>query len=139
MHKNAKEAGPSGCSQNDAFSLYHKYNLSDCLLPINNMDLIQELKTSMGKDAILEFISAEFSEQAESAYITLENEKLTMENVWVVFHKLLSLVFLQICILELYFMLHFTSVHIQALISVNTDLFTFLYFQSYKFDQLIQV
>lgn len=57
------------------------------------MDLIQELKTSMGGDVILEFVSAEFFEQAELAYTTLEIEKLTMENVWVVFHKLLSLVF----------------------------------------------
>ena len=47
----------------------------------------------MGGDAILEFVSAEFSERAELAYATLEIEKLTMENVWVVFHQLLSLVF----------------------------------------------
>jgi hypothetical protein len=47
----------------------------------------------MGGDAILEFVSAEFSERPESAYTTLVIEKLTMENVWVVFHKLLSLVF----------------------------------------------
>ena len=47
----------------------------------------------MGGDEILEFVSAEFSERAELAYTTLEIEKLTMENVWVVFDKLLSLVF----------------------------------------------
>jgi len=94
MRGGTKKSGPSGCSQNDAFSLYQEYDLSDCLLLIDNMDLIRELKTSMGGDAILEFVSTEFSEQAESAYITPEIEKLTMENVWVVFHKLLSLVFL---------------------------------------------
>lgn len=93
MHKDAKKAGPSGCSRNDAFSLYRKYGLSECLLPIDNMDLIQELKTSMGGDAILEFVSAEFSERAESAYTTLKIEKLTMENVWVIFHELLPFVF----------------------------------------------
>jgi hypothetical protein len=91
MRKDARKAGPSGCSQNDAFSLYQKHGLSDCLLPIDNMDLIRELKIGMGGDAILEFVSAEFS--AESAYTTLEIEKLTMENVWVIFHELLSLVF----------------------------------------------
>ena len=47
----------------------------------------------MGGDAILEFVSAEFSEQAESAYTTPKIEKITMENVWVVFHELLSIVF----------------------------------------------
>ena len=57
------------------------------------MDLIQELKASMGGNAILEFVSANFSERAELAYATLDIEKLTMENVWVVFHELLSLVF----------------------------------------------
>jgi hypothetical protein len=81
MRKDARKAGPSGCSQNDAFSLYQKHGLSDCLLPIDNMDLIGELKIGMGGDAILEFVSAEFSERAESAYTTLEIEKLTMENV----------------------------------------------------------
>ena len=94
MRKDTRKAGPSGCSRNDAFSLYQKYGLSDCLLPIDNMDLIQELKSGMGGDAILEFVSAEFSDRAESAYATLAIEKLTMENVWVVFHELLSLVFL---------------------------------------------
>lgn len=93
MRKDTKKAGPSGCSRNDAFSLYHKYSLSDCLLPIDDMDLIRELKTHMGGDAILEFVSGEFSERADSAYSTLLIEKLTMENVWVVFHELLSLVF----------------------------------------------
>ena len=45
----------------------------------------------MGGDAILEFVSAEFSERAKLAYTTLEIiKKLTMENVWVVFHELLS-------------------------------------------------
>ena len=93
MRKDTRKAGPSGCSRNDAFSLYQKYGLSDCLLPIDNMDLIRELKASMGGDAILEFVSADFSERAELAYATLDIEKLTMENVWVVFHELLSLVF----------------------------------------------
>ena len=40
MRKDAKKAGPSGCSRNDVFSLHQKYVLVDCLLPINNMDLI---------------------------------------------------------------------------------------------------
>ena len=93
MHKDAKKAGPTGCSQNEAFSLHQKYGLVDCLLPINNMDLIQELKTCMGGDTIMEFVSAEFSERAELSYTTLEIEKITMENVWVIFHELLSVVF----------------------------------------------
>ena len=33
------------------------------------------------EDAILEFVSAEFSERVELAYTTLEIEKLSMENV----------------------------------------------------------
>jgi hypothetical protein len=93
MRKDNKKAGPSGCSRNDAFTLYQEHGLKDYLLPIDNMDLIRELKASMGGDEILEFVPAEFSERAESAYITLEIEKLTMENVWVVFNELLSLVF----------------------------------------------
>ena len=39
------------------------------------------------EDAILEFVSAEFSERVELAYTTLEIEKLNMENVWVVFQN----------------------------------------------------
>ena len=39
------------------------------------------------EDAILEFVSAEFSERVELAYTTLEIEKLSMENVCVVFQN----------------------------------------------------
>ena len=94
MRKDNKKAGPSGCSRNDAFSLHENYGLGDSLLPIDNMELIRELKTAMGGDAILEFVDAEFSERAELAYTTLKIEKLTMENVWIVFNELLPLVFL---------------------------------------------
>ena len=95
MRKDSKKAGPSGCSRNDAFSLFQEYGLRDCLLPIDskNMDLVRKLKTNMGGDAILEFVPAEFSERAELAYTTLEIEELTMENVWIVFNELLPLVF----------------------------------------------
>jgi len=93
MRRDNRKAGPSGCSRNDAFTLYQENGLKNCLLPIDNMDLIQELKVGMGGDEILEFVSAEFSKRAESAYVTLEIEKLTMDNVWVVFHALLPLVF----------------------------------------------
>ena len=72
--------GSSGCSRNDAFNLYQNYGIRSIL-----SDWWYGLDMRVEEDAILEFVSAEFSERVELAYTTLEIEKLNMENLWVVF------------------------------------------------------
>ncbi len=91
MRKDNKKAGPSGCSRNEVFSLPHKYGLKDDLLPID-ADVVRDIKKAMGGDELLQFVPRELSERFEAAYATLGVEKLTMENVWVVFEHLLPLV-----------------------------------------------
>ena len=87
MRKGSRKAGPSGlhqgssgCSRNDAFNLYQNYGIRSIL-----SDWWYGLDMRVEEDAILEFVSAEFSERVELAYTTLEIEKLNMENLWVVF------------------------------------------------------
>ena len=93
MRRDNKKAGPSGCSRNMAFSLHENYGLVNCLLRISDMSIIHKLKEEMGGDALLDFVSPEFSERAESAYESLSISELTFENVWEIFQALLSLVF----------------------------------------------
>ncbi|KAF8952860.1 hypothetical protein BDZ97DRAFT_1909005 [Flammula alnicola] len=73
MRKDNEKAGPSGCSRNDAFSLPHNFGLSNELLPLNDdqLKIVSEIKEFMGGDALLAFVSTEFSAKAELAYISL--------------------------------------------------------------------
>jgi len=84
MHKDKSKPGPSGMLRNQAYSLPGKWGGRDCLIPIN-VQVIWELKQTLGGDAILEFTSAEFSEKAKDAYDNLGLNELTFMNVWFVF------------------------------------------------------
>jgi hypothetical protein len=92
MRKDNNKAGPSGCSRNEAFSLYHKWGGRDCLLPVD-INVVREMKNLMGGDELLSFVPSAFAEQAEMAYIPLNVSRLSMSNVWFVFQQLLPLVF----------------------------------------------
>ena len=92
MCKDKNKAGPSGCSRNNAFSLYHKWGGRNCLLEVN-INVIQEMKELMGGDELLSFVSVGFAEHAEAIYMALNVEKLAMSNVWVIFGHLMPLVF----------------------------------------------
>lgn len=100
MRKDAKKAGPSGCSRNEAFSLHEKFGLRNCLLPLDDaaIEVVREIKAYIGghDGSILNFVSSEFSERCEEAYNTLGITRLTMENVWHVFTALIPLVFPQV-------------------------------------------
>lgn len=69
----------------------HRYGLKDDLLAID-VDVVRDIKKEMGGDKLLQFVPVELSERFEVAYSSLCIEKLTMENVWVVFQRLLLLV-----------------------------------------------
>ncbi|OCH84308.1 hypothetical protein OBBRIDRAFT_808335 [Obba rivulosa] len=92
MRKDVDKPGPSGMSRNKAFSLPHKWGGRNCLLPVD-VNIIREIKEHMGGDALLEFVSPEFSERAECAYKSLKIVDLTFENVWDVFTAMLPLVY----------------------------------------------
>ena len=65
--KDNDKPGPSGMSRNHAFSMPEQWNGKNCLLPVD-VAIIQEIKKEMGGDEILEFVSQEFSECAETTY-----------------------------------------------------------------------
>lgn len=93
MRRDNNKAGPSGCSRNTAFSLHENYGLTDCLLRIPDMSIIQKLKEEMGGDELLEFVWPDFAARCDAAYESLTISELTFENVWEVFQALLPLVF----------------------------------------------
>lgn len=91
MRKDKLKAGPSGCSRNDAFSLYSKYGLKDCLLPLDDdaMASVRELKMALGGEELIEFVDRPYAARAEEIFSgTLGVKNLTMENVWNVFKDL---------------------------------------------------
>ena len=93
MRKDKDKPGPSGMSRNEAFSLPEKWGGRDCLLKIDDLTLIKELKEAVGGEDLLAFVSKEFSDRAQAMYDTLGIEKLTGSNIWDVFRALYPLVF----------------------------------------------
>jgi len=93
MQKDKTKPGPSGKSRNEAYSLYESWGGRDCLLPVANMELIHELKEAVGGAELLEFSSPELSARAQDSFDSLGTFTLGFENVWVVFQRILPLVF----------------------------------------------
>lgn len=94
MRKDNQKPGPSGMSRNEAFSLPEQWGGRNCLLPVD-VGAIREIKEAMGRDALLDFTTPEFSARAQDAYYSLYIVQLTLENVWHVFQSLYPLVFIQ--------------------------------------------
>lgn len=92
MQKDKNKAGPSGCSHNDAFLLYMKWDGKDCLLLVD-VDVVHMMKEFMGCDNLLSFVPLLFAERAEAAYISLGID-VTMSNVWLIFNQLMPILFL---------------------------------------------
>jgi hypothetical protein len=92
IRKDRNKPGPSGMSRNDAFSLPSSWGGRNCLLPVD-VDIIREIKVAMGGDSILDFVPAEFSQQAQAAFDFLGISELTYQNVWSVFEAMLPLLY----------------------------------------------
>jgi hypothetical protein len=96
--KDSHKAGPSGGSRKDVFLMPEAHNLTDCLLPLTEeqVAVVQEIMEDLEYDGVkckdlMAFTSAEFASCAEVAYLSLELQKLTFENVWHVFQDMLPL------------------------------------------------
>lgn len=90
--KDSKKAGPSGMSQNVAFSLLNTWGGRNCLLPIDR-DVIKQIKEEMGGDNILAFVDHDFSAQAATAYDSLGIADLNFNNVWDIFTAMLEILY----------------------------------------------
>ena len=93
MRMNNNKPGPSGMSRNHAFALPEQWGGKDCLLKIEDLSVITELKESLGGEALLAFSTTEFMVCAQNAYDSLDITELTFENVWNVFTAMLPLAF----------------------------------------------
>jgi hypothetical protein len=93
MRKDKAKAGPSGMSQNQAYSLPEAWNRRNCLLKIEDSDLsiIKDLKEELGGDELVSFSTPEFSVHALEAFNSLDLCDLTFKNVWFVFVAMLPL------------------------------------------------
>jgi hypothetical protein len=67
MRKIKDKVGPSGMSRDYAFSVPESWGGRDCLLPVD-VSVVRELKEALGGDALLKFVSPEFSARAQAVY-----------------------------------------------------------------------
>ena len=93
MHKDNSKPGPSGMSQNEAFSNYQSWGGDNFLMTIPDMSIIHELKVAMGGDELLMFTSIEFDTHAQMVFDLLHLSELTMENAWDVFTVMYRLLY----------------------------------------------
>lgn len=93
MRKDNAKAGPSNCSRNDAFTMPEDEGLVNKLLALDDdqLKIVSEIKRTMGGNALLDFVSPEYSIQFEVAYASLGVTELTMQNAWRIFEALLPL------------------------------------------------
>jgi hypothetical protein len=91
-HKDKEKPGPSGMSRNHAFSLPAEWGGRDCILNIDDLSVIKELKEQLGGRDLISFLTPEFATRAQVAYDSLEIIGLTQENVWSIFTAMLPLV-----------------------------------------------
>ena len=90
MCKDAKKAGPSGISRNDAFALYESWGGRNCLLPIANCMPIKDMMDILGGSSLLDFVPPDYAQRAEAALKQLGISEINMGNVWEIFRDLLD-------------------------------------------------
>ena len=90
MRKDAKKAGPSGMSRNEAFALYESWGGRDCLLPITDCEPIKAIMDFLGGSSLLDFVPPDYAQQAEAALKQLGISEINMGNVWEIFRDLLD-------------------------------------------------
>lgn len=81
---------PSGCSPNVAMALYSTYGAENCLQPVDTAT-IDELMAQVGGEELLQFVTPAYAKKAQDIYNELQIGKLTFENVWAIFSKMLPL------------------------------------------------
>jgi len=80
---------PSGVSLNIAFSLCEKYGGENCLQKVD-VSVVQRLMEKIGGEELIQFVTLEYGAIVQAVYNGLGIESLTFDNVWIVFHSLLS-------------------------------------------------
>ncbi|KAF8182784.1 hypothetical protein K438DRAFT_1600522, partial [Mycena galopus ATCC 62051] len=95
IRKQAGKAGPSGIkamSRNEAFALHDSWGGVNYLQTVD-VGVICQLKEDIGGEELIRFTSPEFSARAQEAFESLGSPALTQTNIWLVFERMLPLVF----------------------------------------------
>ncbi|KAK2464499.1 hypothetical protein APHAL10511_003478 [Amanita phalloides] len=93
MRKDKNKSGPSGMSRNQAFSLPESWDGTNCLLKIDDLSLIREMKDQLGGKQLLEFSLPEFDHSAQTVYDNLHVSSLTFGSVWNIFGGMLPILY----------------------------------------------
>lgn len=93
MRKDKNKPGPSGMSRNQAFSLPESWDGTNCLLKIDDLALIRDMKDQLGGKQLLEFSSPEFDHSAQTVYNRLDIKLLTFGSVWNIFVGMLPILY----------------------------------------------
>ncbi|KAF8489233.1 hypothetical protein JB92DRAFT_3129528 [Gautieria morchelliformis] len=81
---------PSGVSPNIAYVLPDQYGGENHLQPIDKL-AAQGLMEAIGGKELIQFVSEEYASCAAEVFHSLGVERLTMQNVWVIFKDMLPL------------------------------------------------
>lgn len=81
---------PSGVSPNISIALADEYGGESCLLPVD-LAVICHLKDGIGGKDLVCFVDVGFAHSADTAFSTLGIDRITSDNIWHVFMKMLPL------------------------------------------------
>lgn len=82
---------PSGTSSDVAYSLYTNYGAQSCLQPVDP-DIVQNLMDEIGGENVIRFVPVAYAARAQEVFNSLNMPKITFENVWEIFQKMLPYV-----------------------------------------------
>lgn len=77
--KDKKKSGTSGTSQNHAFSLPAEWGGWDCILTIDDLIVVKEVKEQLDGCDLISFLTPEFAVHAQAAYNSLDIIELVKE------------------------------------------------------------
>ena len=82
---------PSGVSPDVAYALYEEYGAQNCLQPVDP-DVVQSLMDEIRGEDVIQFVSTAYAARAQEIFDSLNVPKITFENVWEIFQKMLPYV-----------------------------------------------
>lgn len=71
-------------------ALYPRYGGENCLVKVDTK-IIDALIAEIGGEEVLQFVTPAYAEHAQAVFNGLRVKKLTFQNVWIVFKKMLPL------------------------------------------------
>jgi len=79
---------PSGVSPNVCYTLCQKFNGQNCLQKVD-VAVIHGLMEDIGGEELIQFVTPEYAQRAQSVFDTLNITKLRFDNVWLVYSAML--------------------------------------------------